>query len=468
MSKLLDKITIGLFLAVLVFTALAHGAVESWAQALGSAGIVAVLFLWIFKACVEQQWTIRVPSLIWPLLAFIALGLMQSIAWTEQSGRRASLSLDVEASRETVLWLVLLVLAFVLAANLFASQGRLSLLRSFSIYFGLALALFALLQKATWNGRFYWWRTVDTQIVIAPFGPFVHHGHYAGYLELLLPIPLAFLIAHQMRFEKKLLYGFAAAIMGVSIVASLARGGMLSLTVELIFLAVMSIWIKRKQRSELGATASLFQSLFIRAGAVIIIAVMMFIGVLWIGIEPIMNRVTLGQGNGSAQTFFNDRGWVWRDTLTMFRAHPVTGVGLGAFETAFPIYSQSDGSLTVSAAHNDYLQILAEGGIIGGALMIWFIVMVFRLLHKALQSHDTRMQALALGSGAGLVGILVHSFFDFNLQLPSHALLFLTLVAVVATLGAWVVEGEAAMAAKTQPQPNYFDLTERLSERGTL
>lgn len=458
MSKFLDQAIVALFLAIIVFSALAHGAVEAWAMALSSGGIVIALLLWMLKACWEKQWTVRLPAPVWPLLAFLVLGLWQSITWTSQTGQRTSLSLDVEATRAAVLWLGLLVLAFVVAANVFTGRGRLSLLCTFFICFGLVLALFALLQQATWNGRFYWWRAVDTQSITSPFGPFVHHGHYAGYLEMLLPFPVAFLIVHQLRLEKKLLYGFAATIMGVSVIASLARGGMFSVAVQLIFLVAMSYRMMR-QHSERGT-----QTLSSRAriSAVVALITAIFLGVFWIGAEPVLNRIAQGQEQGAIQSFFNERGWIWRDTLTMFRAHPFIGVGLGAFETAFPIYSQYDGSLTVNAAHNDYLQLLAEGGLSGAILLGWFMLTVLRVLLPALQSHDTRIQALALGGAAGMVGMLVHSCFDFNLQLPSHALLFLTLVAVVSGL-----EIKRTMAVTATSPANFFDLAERLSKRGT-
>ncbi len=124
--------------------------------------------------------------------------------------------------------------------------------------------------------------------------------------------------------------------------------------------------------------------------------------------------------------------------------------------------------VTANAAHNDYLQILAEGGLVGGALTLWFIVLVLRSLMKALQSHDTQMLALALAGGTGIVGMLVHSVFDFNLQLPSHALLFLTLIAVVAQLGISAAQRESAVTQKTTLPANYFEMAEQFSKRRTL
>ena len=431
MPKFLDKIILVLFLVEIVFTALAHGTVEPWSVAISSAGIVSLLFLWGLKSSSEKQWLFRLPTPVWPLLALIGLGLMQSLSWTNSTGQRASLSLDVEATRETVLGLSLLLIAFIIAANLFVRRERLIILGQFLSFFGLALSFFALLQQATWNGRFYWLRAVNTQEITAPFGPFVHHGHYAGYLELLLPIPIALLITNKLPLDKKLLYGFAATTMGISIIASLARGGMIALGAQIIFLGVMGGWLRRQRKSEIANQANSFRSLFIRYGAVLAISASILLGIFWLGADSILNRIAQGQGTDAAPqaSFFYNRGWIWRDAAVMFRAHPIIGVGLGAFETVYPLYSLNDGSLTVSAAHNDYLQVLAEGGLLGGALMAWFIVIVVRLLKQALQSHDSQMQALALGSGAGMVGMFVHSFFDFNLQLPSHAWLFLTLVA---------------------------------------
>jgi O-antigen ligase len=90
----------------------------------------------------------------------------------------------------------------------------------------------------------------------------------------------------------------------------------------------------------------------------------------------------------------------------------------------------------VPQAHNDYLQIVADSGIVGGLLALWFLIVVFRAIFRGLRAEDPLLAALALGSGAGLFGILVHSIFDFNLQVPSNALLFLLLTAVSSRIGA--------------------------------
>jgi O-antigen ligase len=130
----------------------------------------------------------------------------------------------------------------------------------------------------------------------------------------------------------------------------------------------------------------------------------------------------------------------------MIQANPFFGVGLGAYETAFSIYTRSDGSIKVPQAHNDYLQVVADCGIVGGVIALWFIVLLFRAVSRGIKSSDPLQAGLALGGGAGIFALLVHSLFDFNLQLPSNALLFLLLSAVVAQIGAAVVPQEKSAA----------------------
>jgi O-antigen ligase len=125
----------------------------------------------------------------------------------------------------------------------------------------------------------------------------------------------------------------------------------------------------------------------------------------------------------------------------MIRHNPLTGVGLGAYETAYPIYARENGTQGVTAeAHNDYLQILADAGVIGAMLALWFIWALFRAIARGVRSPDPLTAAIALGGGAGLFGLLVHSIFDFNLHLPSHAMVFLFLSMVISNIGATVDE----------------------------
>ncbi|MGH9803104.1 MAG: O-antigen ligase family protein, partial [Blastocatellia bacterium] len=133
------------------------------------------------------------------------------------------------------------------------------------------------------------------------------------------------------------------------------------------------------------------------------------------------------------------------------------GVGLGAYETAYPVYARDNGMQGVVAeAHNDYLQILADGGIVGGLLAAWLIVVLARSVFRGLASRDSLQAGLAIGAGAGLLGMLVHSVFDFNLHLPSHALVFLVLSTIVSRVAELATESSPLRVTSPNLAPGFI------------
>jgi O-antigen ligase len=464
-DRLGAAITTGL-LAAVALTALAHGAVEPWSLMLFELIVLGLIVLWTIKALRDKRIRVTLPQTGFPIIALIGVGLLQSIAFTSVAGVRRSLSFDVESTRRTVVVLVFLLIAFVIGANFFANRKRLSRLSGFLTIFGLALAIFALVQHFTWNGKLYW--IIPDTVSVTPFGPFVNHNNFAGYMELLIPLPIALIITRAVRGETRLLLGFAAAAMGVALVASLSRGGMISLAASLVFLILMSARLPKAAHQPLepvhregairGARADLFERLdrsALPASRIIIvvaIACAITAGLILIGPDPVARRITTGHDVGARgqQGLFSNRAWVWRDTLSMIRSNPLLGVGLGAYGTAFPIYTQSDGSIAVPQAHNDYLQVVADCGVPGGLIALWFLILSFKAVWRGVRSRDRLMAGLALGGGSGIFAILVHSLFDFNLQLPGTALLFLVLSAVVARIGAEVREPLRAAASPAQ------------------
>ena len=436
MSNLLDKAIVCGLLAAVVFTTLALGTVEAWSVAIFELIVVVLMLLWAAKVIVEKRIEIRIPPAALPLGALVLVGLAQSIALTGSSGQTSSLSMDVEATRGAVAVIFFLFVSFLIAANFFDTPQRLRALANFLIIFGLALAVFALVQHFTWEGKLYWMRRV-TSSGAGTGGPFVNRNHFAGYMEMLIPIPVALAFSRTTRGETRMFYGFAAAIMSIAEAASLSRGGMVSLAAGLLFLAAISVRRSRdRSHPERKSSFSLHPAFLI-----VVMLAAIAAGVVWIGADfDILKRIT---HDPLTTTLATDRRGVWGDTLTMFRAHPILGIGLGAFETVYPIYGRGDGSFVIQFAHNDYLQVLADGGIVGGAIALWFIIVIARAVMQVTRSADPFLRALGLGSAAGVFALLVHSLFDFNLQIPSNALLFLLLAAILSRAGAAVSLGTA-------------------------
>jgi O-antigen ligase len=431
-EQLNKSIAVGLMIAV-AFTALAHGAVEPWSLFLFEVIIITLIALWATKAIKERRLRLTIPDLVLPIAALALFGIIQSVALTDSTGRVMSLSKDVGATRAAVIVLIFLLVCALLAANFWTSRAMLKWLANFLTVFGLALALFGLIQHFAWNGKLYWIRPTEAP---SPFGPFANHNHFAGFLELLIPIPVGLLLTRAVRGELRWLYGFAALMMTLAVLASLSRGGMIALAASLAFVLLFGLRARRNREGR--GHRSRLATVLARVVPIIAIALLITAGVFWIGADPIIERVSSNPPTNINASFYDSRGWVWRDTLRMIQANPITGVGLGAYGTAFSLYTASDGALRVPQAHNDFLQIVADCGIIGGLLALWFLVSLFRAIADGIKARDPLMAGLALGCGAGAFALLVHSVFDFNLQVPSNGLLFLLLASVAAQIAAAV------------------------------
>src|SRR6185503_4909248 len=144
--------------------------------------------------------------------------------------------------RAGVTVLFFLFLAFMIAANFFTARDRLRALVNFMVVYGLSMAVFALIQYFAWDGKLLW---VRPTAAFSVFGPFVNRNHFAGYMEMLIPLPVALIVVRYGRSELRLFYAFAAAMMGIAAVISLSRGGMIGILASLMFLLFMSVRLPR-------------------------------------------------------------------------------------------------------------------------------------------------------------------------------------------------------------------------------
>jgi len=119
------------------------------------------------------------------------------------------------------------------------------------------------------------------------------------------------------------------------------------------------------------------------------------------------------------------RQMILRDSLPMFLEKPLFGWGLGVFPTVYPQYRSFYTNEFVNQAHNDFLQILVELGVAG---LLAFLALLWGVIHRAIAEIDVWQEDsfsnLSIASMLGLVGLLAHSFTDFNLQVPANALIF--------------------------------------------
>jgi O-antigen ligase len=439
----LDRVIKNLLFSLIALTALTFGTVEYWAVALFSLIVILLFLIWGIKSFFVRKFRLIFPLPLLPLLIPLGYGLFQAIPRVDSLGRHWTLSMDPEVTWQVVEVMAILLVATFMMGNLIGSRHRLLGLRNFLIAFGLIYSVFSLINHFSWNGR-YFWIFQPSLTPSHPFGSFVNHNHFAGYVEMLAPIPLALVVTRTVRGEMGLINGFATAMMGIATIVSLSRGGMLSMLSGLMLVVLLGL---RPTTMGLpaGDTLRRFPLMLSRFLAALVIIVTISIGVIWVGADGVIERLGVDSSlvseedssNSSAAgaALYQSRGFIWSDTVRMIRANWLFGVGLGAYQTAYPIYSQRDRFHLVGQAHNDYLQVLADGGIICAIAVFAFLVLLVRYARRAINHPDPVLASLAIGCTGGVFAMLVHSLFDFNLQLISNSLLFLTLSMVIWRIG---------------------------------
>jgi O-antigen ligase len=409
----------------IVLSALAYGTVHYWALGLFNLGGLTILVLWVLDGW--RLGTVRVSrnALQLPLLGALVLGFIQLLPLA------GTLSLDPYSTRLVLVQLSTLLIYFAATLVFVDSPHRLHILVRTIMIFGFCLAVFGLTQSFTSPTKVYWVRELPQSTA---FGPFINRHHFAGYMELTIALPLGLLFGGVVEKDKRLLYVFVAGLMGIALVMTTSRGGIISLVAEIMFLVVVTaIWRKKEEHHHSSRKSSRFKPIVIRIGLATALLIGLFFGVIMFGGEFSIYRFIDTVNSNDPTT---GRSHFWAVTLDIIKAHPFVGTGLGAYGVIYTKYDSRNGLFRLEQAHNDYLQVLSDGGTIGAILALGFVVLLFyKAIQRAKSTRDDFRRAVALGSLSGCFAVLVHSFFDFTLHTTSNALLFLVLAAMATING---------------------------------
>jgi O-antigen ligase len=387
--------------ALVVFGVLAHGGVEDWSKAVleTCAGLLFAMWSLIFLVSHEQEKQIVISPLLPPLVAVILLAIAQILLHATASSYDTRMDLSLVITYAIVLFL---------ATQVFRESDDWRAFIWFIMVFGFLVAVFGILQQVTFNGKLYWFR--EMRFGGIPFGPYVNRNHFAGFIELVLPVSLVPLIFGKVRRERWFLVAiFALLPIGALFLAS-SRGGILSFAVELGVIALMMLL--RRTRGE-----------HVLIGGIVLLVAFLFVS--WLGVKQVLDRFSSLQ---SLEVTTGKRASMRLDTWHIFLAHPVAGSGLGTLQTVFPAYETNYDGKIVNHAHNDYLEGLAETGILGAICGIALVgALFFVALRNLLLLDKPFAAALHLSGLAACSGLLVHSLVDFNLHIPANAILFVLL-----------------------------------------
>jgi len=267
------------------------------------------------------------------------------------------------------------------------------------------------------------------------WGTYVNHNHYAGFLEMALPFavvyPVALLRRARSRGHSPLAPALAACgvwalagLMFAGIVHSFSRMGFLATLFSLFVMGTLAFGTR-----QLSWVASSRKR---QGGAVGLVAALVLAGFVFLPPDRLILRFaqlvsTDPTGGGRAQ--------LWAETIPLIRAYPVFGCGLGGYETAFWRFKVSGPLLTDDFAHNDYLQLLAELGLVGFAIGATLAFSVVRMaVRRAVGSRDPGTRYFAVACAGALAAILLHSLADFNLYIPANAMLLAWIAGMTAGL----------------------------------
>ena len=389
-----------LLIVLLMAAPLAFGSVEPWAWAALIVCTFLTTLLWTAGCVTARQLSVSWTPLYFPLLLLLLVIVVQRI-W--------NVTFDPISARESGVKLLAYVILFFLSRELFgrASQRAWSGLGLAVTIYVFAVAVFATIQFFSSPGLLYW--TKRPLWGGAVFGPYVNHNHYAGLMEILIPLAVGYVISMPRGSAQPVLV-FAVLVPIASVLLSGSRGGMISLVGEF---AIFTIVLLRRNANYRRGRAAIVTGLGFSA------AILLF---LWLDPGDVTKR--LEQTVTSPELSVGDRKQFTADSINMFRDYPLLGLGVGSFEAAYPVYQSFSSDQTVDHAHNDYFEALAETGVIGCFLVLSAVALFLRSVF--FEGQRSRLDAYWIGIGAAVAccGLLIHSFSDFNLHIPSNAAWF--------------------------------------------
>lgn len=415
-----NKAAFTLVCVIVVFTTLAYGTVHQPVIAVFYAMVAVLVLLWAIDCVTVGKVGFNTSLLQVPLLAAAAYGVIQTINFGTTAptagleGIPRTISLDPFTTQVAAAHFFALFLLFVVTLALLHSASRLRRIATFIIVFGFLFAFFAILQSVLSPQKIY---GIYESRYAVPFGSFVNRHNFAAYMEMTLSIPLGLMFVGAVRPDKRLLYITAIALMGVALLLSGSRGGLVAFLAELILLVILTTGNGSRKRLGLRLALSVLLFAAIIGGAI------------FVGGDTSLTRFA---EQTAADDVTTGRAQIWKTTIDVIEANFPFGAGLGAFGVAYTPHDPLSGLERVEQAHNDYLQVVADAGLIGLAIGGFFLVLLFRAGLGAGKIGNLDRRGLAVGAFAGCFAVLVHSIFDFVLHTTAVSVLFLILVAIIA------------------------------------
>lgn len=432
----MKNIPYSFFIFTLFFAPLAFGTVEQWSLAsLEITTAVACALFFCYVTFYKHQ-TVKVIGLV-PLVLLLAFMVLQIIPLPADVIKIISpgtyeiyspllavqdvkswipLSVNIRETLHELLRVTSYALMYILTIHLLTAPGRLKNTANVVILLAATIAFFSIIQEVSSPEKIYWFRQGPSNA--HPFGPWINPNQFAGYMEMMCPLAFALYLFYRPRVKGQeslrekivsffaepgvhhhLYLGLSTVLMALAVFVSLCRGGILSLVAAgALFLFLYNIKFPKRGRVTLLALLGCIA-----------------VAVSWFGWDIIVAE--FNKSFDVSGRLADGRLTLWRDVSLIIKAFPVFGTGFGTFVSIYPLYKTIDDNLIYDHAHNDYLELFTDGGVIGFLLAAWFVLAV--LWHGWKMIRERRDQyAILIGIGAitGICAVLFHAITDFNMH----------------------------------------------------
>lgn len=438
-ARFLSHIIFISLLGLIVLTAIPYGTNQGWWQAFFVCAVFLLAILWLVEGLISNVWLKDSWPLALPLAALALFSILQTLPLGNSSGNPAGIkfavwntvSADPFQTRFFALQLLALTMAGVLLFRYASTERRLRTLINVVIGVAVVSAVFGILRQTTQHSPGF---GLPLLLPDLGYGQFINKNHFAFLMEMGLGLILGLILGGGIKREQALIYFTALIPLWTGLVLCGSRGGLIAMLAQVVIAALLFSMMSKKEDS-IKPQSNFFriiQSLSVRVILILVLIAGVVVGTLWLGGDRLATQIedTRQELNADPSGLRQNvsRNEIWKATWKLFLAHPILGVGMGGYWAAIPAVHDAAGTLSPYEAHNEYLELLASGGVVGLGLGVWFAIVVLKRTRAGLGSSNRFRRAACLGAVIGIAGVAVHSLVDFGLHKIVNALVFTTLI----------------------------------------
>ncbi len=459
---MMNAMILFLISSLIIFTPIAFGSVELWAFSLMELGILLIIILWAIQLFIFGPNSEPRPppsaighqpsALLFILLSlFLLLLLFQMLPLPPNilkaiSPQTYNLRLQLQVTSDQLLmtplsfvpfatrieffkWLTLSGFFLFLLSWKYFDQRAIRKLILVVLCVGVFESLYGMFEF--FSGHKHILHLKMDHLISSVTGTFINRNAFAGYLLMVIPLSMGYLFSrepHQMGHPmgwrlrlssldgKSLLIAFGIVLMILSLLFSASRMGIASL---LLSFSLISLLFRNPEGGKRLSRPS------------ILILSLALLWAAWVGLDAVISRFF------TTSESFEDRWTIWVNTFRIIKDYPLFGTGLGTLVQVFPMYRSFHIRGLVTHAENDFLQLIAEDGLLGiGLLGILFFYLFYCGVSgiRSLSFRDPK-RYIGMGGIVGILALMFHSLVERNIQIPANAFLYTFLWGIVLRIG---------------------------------